>query len=143
MAKAKAQGSFASDLLSVSLYKPNQGRTVRQVTAIAVALVFVLGAYSLQQNVLAGMGRSTEYGIVTMISVVGIWLAFRGTNHAPFAEFLINVHDEMSKVSWPTWPELYRATIVVIALMFLLGFLLFGFDIVWQTVFHAVGFLRI
>ena len=49
----------------------------------------------------------------------------------------------MAKVSWPTWPEVVRASLVVIGIMFLLAFTLFLYDIVWSKIFTWVGVLRL
>ena len=45
-----------------------------------------------------------------------------------FADFLISVEAEMNKVSWPSRGELYRASLVVIVVIFLLVAILFGYD---------------
>jgi preprotein translocase subunit SecE len=41
----------------------------------------------------------------------------------------------MTKVSWPTKAELYRASLVVIFTMALMAVVLFVFDLVWQAIF--------
>ena len=48
----------------------------------------------------------------------------------------------MAKVSWPTRDEVYRATIVVIAVMVLLAVGLGVFDIFWQWIFRLLGVIR-
>ncbi|MBB01689.1 preprotein translocase subunit SecE [bacterium] len=55
---------------------------------------------------------------------------------------MIGVQSEMDKVSWPTWPQLWRATVVVLVVMVVLAASLFLFDIIWRFVFTKVGFLR-
>ena len=42
--------------------------------------------------------------------------------------FLREVYDELRKVVWPTWPELYRYTLVVIFTVILLGVFIGGVD---------------
>lgn len=44
------------------------------------------------------------------------------------AQFLRDVYDELRKVVWPTWPELYRYTLVVIFTVVLLGVFIGGVD---------------
>jgi preprotein translocase subunit SecE len=56
-------------------------------------------------------------------------------NWPKFADFLISVEAEMTKVSWPTKTELYRASLVVIFTMALMAVVLFVFDLVWQAIF--------
>ena len=62
---------------------------------------------------------------------------------ATFAAFLISVQAEMDKVSWSTWPELWRATVVVVGTMFLLGATLFVYDQVLVFVFKYLGILQV
>ena len=49
----------------------------------------------------------------------------------PF-QFLREVYDELRKVVWPTWGELYRYTLVVIFTVIVLGAFIGGVD-------YAVG----
>ena len=56
-----------------------------------------------------------------------------------FADFLIAVEAEMNKVSWPTRPELVRAVFVVLFTVFFMAAVLFGYDVVWKTVFGLLG----
>ncbi len=74
---------------------------------------------------------------------LGAWMVFRVVNYPRFADFLISVEAEMDKVSWAGRKELMRATVVVIAMMFLLGLTLFVFDLFWQWFFQLIGFLEI
>jgi preprotein translocase subunit SecE len=43
-------------------------------------------------------------------------------------QFLREVYDELRKVVWPTWPELYRYTLVVLFTVLLLGVFIGGVD---------------
>ena len=43
-------------------------------------------------------------------------------------QFLREVYDELRKVVWPTWPELYRYTLVVLFTVLLLGAFIGGAD---------------
>ena len=42
--------------------------------------------------------------------------------------FLRDVYDELRKVVWPTWPELYRYTLVVIVTVVVIGAFIGGVD---------------
>jgi preprotein translocase subunit SecE len=44
------------------------------------------------------------------------------------ARFLREVYDELRKVVWPTWGELYRYTLVVIFTVVVLGVFIGGVD---------------
>jgi preprotein translocase subunit SecE len=43
-------------------------------------------------------------------------------------QFLRDVYDELRKVVWPTWGELYRYTLVVLFTVALLGIFIGGVD---------------
>nr|ADY59616.1 preprotein translocase, SecE subunit [Rubinisphaera brasiliensis DSM 5305] len=142
MAKSKASSGLLSELFSVGLYKRSQGQRVRQITGIAIAVIFLVGAWSLSVNVLGNASEPLRVGLPTAIAVLGCWLAYRIVNYPPAADFMIGVQSEMDKVSWPTWPQLWRATVVVLVVMVVLAASLFLFDIIWRFVFTKVGFLR-
>lgn len=145
MAKAKQDTTFISELANPGLYKRNQGRLVRQVTAVAIAVIVLLGASTLATQSPLREFKSTgiRWGIPAAVAIVGLWFAYRAVNYPKFADFLIAVEGEMDKVSWPDLPYLIRATGVVLVVMFLLGFLLFAYDLFWQWFFKLIGFLRI
>ncbi|MCY2963642.1 MAG: preprotein translocase subunit SecE [Planctomycetota bacterium] len=140
MAKPEVAGVL-NELRSVSLYKRNQGRMTRQLTAGTVIVVALFGAYRL--SLLPSLS-SSEYARVgiPLAFLAGIaWLAFRLVNIPKFAEFLISVEAEMAKVSWPGRQELTRATSVVIGSMVFLTLVLFLFDAFWAWLLTALGFV--
>ena len=142
MAKSKNDSSYWSELLSLGLYKPKQGRLVRQLSGLAVALVVFLAAWTLSQGPLSENGDAVRIGVPVAVSVVGAWFAFRLVHYSKFADFLISVEAEMDKVSWASKQELLRATIVVLVTMFFLGFVLLGFDLFWRWLFRLTGWLQ-
>lgn len=81
----------------------------------------------------------TDYGIPWVLAVIGIWLSYRVVNMPRFADFLIAVEAEMSKVSWPTRKELVRGSVVVIVTIVVLAALLYGFDLVWSFLLGLLG----
>lgn len=141
MARAKADSTLTSELFTPRIYKPNQGRVVRQVTAVAVAIVFVATAWRLRAAVLIDQAPGLATGIPAAIAVLGVWFAFRLVNWPVFANFLVSVEAELDKVTWADWTYLKRATAVVITTMFVLGIYLFLCDVVWQQLFGYIGFL--
>jgi len=132
---------FSTELFQASVYKPNQGRIVRQITALAVWVIIGLGAWTLYAT-MRGMMDTGSY-LPTIIPGVllatGLWLGFRLVNWPRFADFLIAVEAEMNKVTWPSKDELIRASIVVIFTIFFLASTLFLFDVVWQWFFNVIG----
>lgn len=148
--KAISSGSRASsgsswaippELFQAGSYKRNQGRTVRIVTAVTLGVVFVLSAIRLYQTLSLQSG-SMKWVLPGLLLFGGCWLCYRLVNIPKFADFLIAVEAEMSKVSWPTKSELYRASVVVIVFIISLAAILFLFDLIWQTVFRLLGILK-
>jgi len=109
-----------------SRYKRNQGRIARQLTFFAMAATVAIGAWRISSAADDNLGR---YIVPLTVLAVGAWAAFRIVNIPRFAEFLISVENEMNKVSWPSRGELYRASLVVIVVIFLLTAILFTYDL--------------
>lgn len=135
--KAWTFGSVLQELLQVGIYKRSQGRISRQVTCATVWVTFLLGAWRVLVTLNASPG--TRYAVAGIIMVTGIWLGYRLVNIPQFADFLISVEAEMNKVSWPSRGELMRSSLVVIVVIFLLAVVLFGYDLIWRSVFVFLG----
>jgi len=145
-------GSLLGSVLSVSLYKRNQGRFARQVTFAALAVVLGTGAWRLSQIVTAmesgDASGAVDLGVVRFIVpgamiALAAWFSFRIVNIPRFAEFLIAVEAEMAKVSWPSGTEVFRSSVVVIFLIFFLAALLAGFDFFWWFLLHPQELLSL
>ncbi len=143
MANPNLAPKFVNELTSASLYKKTQGRLTRQLTLVAVIGVTLCACYSLSTTWMLDQDQSIRIGVPLAIAVVMSWLAFRVVNFPPFAEFLIAVQAEVTKVNWPSWGELKRATIVVVCTMFFLGLVLFVYDVVWYQILSLVGVLQV
>ncbi len=158
MAKSKSESGFLRELLAIGLYKRNQGRLTRQLTAVAFGLIVFLGTWTMSQGPLNVTGPQSvnlwlvkftldgvwiRVGIPFLIAAVGGWIVYRAVNYSRFADFLISVEAEMDKVTWSSRAELYRATVVVIVTMIFLGVILFLYDVFWQNFFEWIGFLQI
>ncbi|WP_254511161.1 preprotein translocase subunit SecE [Anatilimnocola floriformis] len=138
--KAPTMGSvFLQELTSVALYKRSQGRMARQITCLVIWLVLAIGCWRMSAAVLNRMEAPVRYGVPAAILVVGMWIAYRLVNYPPFADFLIAVEAEMNKVSWPTWRELSRSTVVVIVLIVGLTAVLFSLDAIFQFLLQTLG----
>ncbi len=138
--KQVRQGGFWSELFQLGLYKPNQGRVVRQVTFVAIVVLVFLAAFEFGKiTLLRDMFPGSNYVIPFLIGVVGLWLGYRIVNYTRFADFLIAVEAEMNKVSWPGKTELWSAACVVIFVIFAMALALFSFDIIWTWVFERIG----
>ncbi len=145
---------FFQELVQVGLYKPNQGRITRQVTFGAMVLIVAIGCWRLNATLLAPprfltawLGSVSSWwpvvywGLPLVLLVAGVWLAYRLVNFPRFADFLIAVEAEMNKVSWPSWPELVRGSVVVLTTMIALAVVLAAFDLVWNKLFRTIGIL--
>ncbi len=55
-----------------------------------------------------------------------------------FADFLISVEGEMNKVSWPSRAELFRASLVVILVIFFLAAVLFCYDLLLRWLMDRI-----
>lgn len=132
---------LTAELFQATVYKPNQGRIVRQLTCLAIWVVIALGCWSLY-GTLRGSLDSGSYlipGIPALAFAAGLWFGYRVVNWSRFADFLIAVEAEMNKVTWPSKDELIRASIVVIFTIFFLAIALFSFDVLWQAIFNFIG----
>jgi len=159
-----AGNSILDGMFQLGVYKRTQGKITRQVTFAALAIGFVLAAYSFHNFMKANWVRlidgmfpvslantlvewsdrlALNYALPGLLVFFGLWLSYRIVNLTQFADFLIAVEAEMKKVSWPTWDELVKASIVVILMIFLLAILLFAYDIIWRTLFQYLKILYV
>ena len=143
----RANGSMIpAELFGFDSYKASQGRTVRLVTAITFGVIIALSAWRLYETIstmrlsdsLADMRGTLGWVVPGVLLAAGWWFCYRIVNVPRFADFLIAVEAEMTKVSWPTQTELYRSSLVVIFFIVSLAALLFVFDLFWQTIFRNV-----
>ena len=123
-------------MFNTSRYKRSQGRVARQLTFAAMAAVVAVGAWKLNS---LGETDVEQYVTPLVALAVGWWASFRIVNLPKFADFLISVEAEMNKVSWPDRSELWRASIVVIIVIFFLAALLFTYDIILDTILVKLG----
>ncbi|MCD0461286.1 preprotein translocase subunit SecE [Roseiconus lacunae] len=132
-------GSLLSELFHTSVFKPNQGRVVRQLTALSIWVIVALGCWSLYSTLNGSFSSNLlVVGAPGAILLIGFWIGFRLVNWPMFADFLIAVEAEMKKVSWPARDEVKRASIVVILTIVILAVSLFLFDIFWQAFFNML-----
>jgi preprotein translocase subunit SecE len=147
-----ADGSFWRELLSFSVYKRNQGKVTRQVTFAALALTLAIGVWRLAQllplwisggTALSPTVPSVDIGVVRflipgLLLAAGLWAIFRAVNTPRFADFLIAVETEMTKVSWPSGDEVIRSSAVIIFLIFALAGILAAYDLFWWFVLRSI-----
>lgn len=122
-------------MFNPSPYKRSQGKIARQLTFAAMAVAVAVGAWKLNTMAATPVG---QYIVPLVVLAGGLWIAFRVVNIPRFADFLISVEAEMNKVQWPGRSELWRASLVVIVVIFFLAGALFVFDIVLDFFFKTV-----
>ena len=131
------------ELFASGLYKRNQGKMVRQITALSMFLIAGVSAWRAHTLFIAptvgDANRTLGYLIALAFAGLGCWIGYRLVNWPKFADFLISVEAELNKVSWPTQRELIRASIVVIFTILFLSAILFLYDAVWKFLFSAMG----
>ena len=131
-------GTIFQELIHVGLYKRSQGRITRQVTFAALMVTIGLGLLRLSLT-LTGKGTQYQLGLPLVLLALGAWMSYRVVNIPAFADFLIAVEAEMNKVSWPSRSELFRATIVVLIVIFAVGLYLAASDMFWQIILQTLG----
>ena len=132
--------SLIGSMFQSGLYKPQQGRIVRQVTFLSIAVVALLvGADVSRMSYFDELFAGSSYAVFGLVAAVGVWFAYRIVNYPVFTDFLIAVEAEMKKVSWPAWPQLWAASQVVIFVIFSMAISLWVFDILWTKIFQIIG----
>ncbi len=71
-----------------------------------------------------------QYYIPGPLALISLWVCHRIVHMPTFADFLIHVEAEMSKVAWPMKDELIKSSIVVIVVIVFLAGLLFSYDLI-------------
>lgn len=142
MSSKSAVGSFLPELFRLSLYKPTQGRLVRQTTFIGLVLIAAFGCLGLANGPLGGEEQTVRVGVPLAIWAVASWFAFRAVHVPRFAEFMIAVDVEREKVVWPGRQQVVQSTIVVIFVMFAMGAFLAIVDLVWKWFFSLIHFIE-
>ena len=123
-------------MFNASRYKRSQGRVARQFTLAAMAVMVAVGAWKLNTT---GETEVQRYVTPLVVLAVGWWASFRIVNLPKFADFLISVEAEMNKVAWPGRSELWRASMVVIIVIFFLAALLYMYDIILGLFMGILG----
>ena len=131
-------GALVQELFRVRFFKRSQGRIARQATFAALAAIFAMGGWSLSEYY-QDKGPVWQYYVPLAVVAMGLWVSFRVVQIPAFADFLIHVEGEMGKVSWPSRSELFRASIVVILVIFFLAFLLFGYDVLLTEIMKGIA----
>lgn len=134
---------FYMSLLQSNQHRGTQGRLVRHIVLIVLWILAAAICQSVYGSTSDYWGfRLAVISACFTATIVG-WVAYRLIHYPPVADFLIDVQIESSKVSWSSWHELRRTTIIVLAVMVSFSAFLFTCDILWQFVLRALSVLRV
>jgi preprotein translocase subunit SecE len=125
--------AIVHEFFRFGFYKRSQGRIARLGTFYALSVIVALGCWAMT-DYYSDQTPVFHYWLPLVFLAVGLWASFRVVQMPAFADFLISVEGEMNKVSWPSRSELFRASLVVIIVIFFLAVLLFLYDAALQWV---------
>ncbi len=132
------------------IYKQNQGYWTRVCSAIAMAVIVLLGAKwtwdQLGQIRLedASMTIYVQAGGAALLVAIFGFLGYHLIGRKPrVVDFMIATEGEMKKVNWSTKREILGSTWVVIGLTVLIALLCGAFDLVFSKFFQWVGVLEV
>ena len=137
-------------------YKPDEGRNARQTAFwLSVGMLF-FGCYSLSGTLvgveslrgpiivgfeavpLLGISLSGAFAVATGVFLVAAFLLMKYLGRDSTAEHLIEVEQEMNKVTWPTFEDATNSSIVVVfTVAVLMGFLAFS-DLALGRIFDMI-----
>jgi preprotein translocase subunit SecE len=109
--------------------------TVKLVVAVAILVAGIVGFYQFADKALA-------YRVLGVIAaaLTAIGLAATTAMGRLFLAFLADSRVEVRKVVWPTRQETMQSTLVVVALVFLVGILLWTLDaLLYWGISHLTG----
>ena len=130
-------------LFSFETHRSKQGYRTR-VTVFSVYILLLLLIFErFYNNFVDYLGVNFCVGVNLFLLAIATWVGFRVLQYSPVVDFLVNIDDESEKVTWPTWPELTRSTLVVLVCMCFFSAYLFLCDFVWQFVLRSLSILNI
>ena len=126
-------------------YKPDEGRNARQTAFwLSIGMLF-FGCYSLTGALsgfeslrssliegfeylpLLGVRFSGAFAVSSLVFLLGAFLLMRYLGIESTANHLIEVEQEMNKVTWPTFEDATNSSIVVVfTVVLMMGFLAFS-----------------
>ncbi len=97
--------------------------TVKLVLAVALLIAGIVGFYHFAD-------KSLVYRVLGLLAagLTGVALMLTTAMGRAFTSFLVESRVEVRKVIWPTRQETMQSTLVVVALVFLVGLILWTLD---------------
>jgi len=121
------------------MYKWPQGRVIRTICMVVALIIAADLAFNgARGNIGAYFGKAGSqaslpqlivgiiYGVLALVALVGglVAIGFKPAS----VDFLIEVEQEMGRVTWPTWSELVRSTAVIAVMIVTLAIGIFVVD---------------
>lgn len=140
----------------MSRYKPDEGRNTRQAAFWALTIFVSFGCYSLRGALDAFVGLRGSLLPIEKIPVIALvpsgsffialalfvglmYLLVQWLGKPKTSDVLIEVEQELNKVTWPSFPEATTSSMaVVITVLVLGGFLAFSDWVLGQGVFRMI-----
>lgn len=127
----------------MKIYKRNQGRYTRLISAMVMLLLSCWGAVSMFKLLIANSAPMwlavVAPVLLILLVVVAAYMIFNGQKAA---DFMIATEGEMKKVSWSTKEEVIGSTKVVIVTTFMMAGFLFMVDWVFRIGFKLLGVIE-
>lgn len=138
--------------MAIEFYKPESAKTSRGVTAFILGALLLYGSLSLYDYLADGwwmdpFGGEGGWGevlgeefplspraLLTMVLMAASGFGiFKLCNYAKYVDFLVETEAELKKVTWPSKPEVYSSSVIVIVTTIILGIYVFVVDqsLVW------------
>jgi preprotein translocase SecE subunit len=126
----------------LEFYKKGQGSTARLVAVVSAFALVATGGYSLwitlqgsaalSRPILTVPHLSLDITLALIIAVVVVVAGFVGIvwflNRARSVDLLLETEAEMRKVSWPSRPEAWNSSVIVVVTVLVMMGLLFFYD---------------
>ena len=135
-------------------YKAEQGRITRGTAFWLLVFLAYYGATSLYEF-LSWDWAKKDLGfvlpvlelpvdgrlIVAVLVFAAVFLGLRyAINHPKLADLLIDTEGALKRVTWPSWPETWNGSLVVVVTVVTMLVLLAGADIILSRFFESVVF---
>ena len=131
--------------MAIGIYKSNQGRYVRTMTGIGLALVDLAVAYFIWKLLYGHLPdgvykQYVAYAVPALFFAAVAAIEYYYMNRPGAVDFFIATESEMKKVSWSSRAELMGSTIVVIGTVVVMAFIMWAADslviMTYTKVFH-------
>jgi len=136
-------------------YKSEQGRLTRGTAFWLVAALAYFGSTTFYAFLSSFDWATSSFGmtvpvlelpvdgrlIATVVVFLAMFLGLRAAvNYPKLADLLIDTEGELKRVTWPSWPETWNGSLVVIVTVVTMLILLAGADVILSRFFEVVVF---